>query len=184
MNDLESVMCERFPTLCSTHNSSLLDIIIFYKPKPSLFFCPILYFLGTAYQFNHLFQVPFWLFHILAPYDLSPLTLKAEPYGWSLQVLLLAGPSFCLSSKLCLCNSFHGCFVPYSKEEWSIHILVFLILDFLVFCKFYLGYSTPPRDSAHNQPPSPDTIEYARKILLKGPWYSCLEWGCDSVWQI
>ena len=24
---------------------------------------------------------------------------------------------FCLSSKLCLCNSFHGYFVPYSKEE-------------------------------------------------------------------
>jgi hypothetical protein len=29
----------------------------------------------------------------------------------------LDGPSFHLSSKLCLCNSFHGYFVPYSKEE-------------------------------------------------------------------
>jgi hypothetical protein len=29
---------------------------------------------------------------------------------------------------------------PYSKEEWSIHTLVFLILDFLVFCKLNLGY--------------------------------------------
>jgi hypothetical protein len=27
----------------------------------------------------------------------------------------LDGPSFRLSSKLCLCNSFHGCFVPNSK---------------------------------------------------------------------
>jgi hypothetical protein len=31
--------------------------------------------------------------------------------------------------------------VPYSKEERSIHRLVFLLLDFLVFCKLYLGYS-------------------------------------------
>jgi hypothetical protein len=28
----------------------------------------------------------------------------------------LDGPSLRLSSKLCLCNSFHGCFVPNSKE--------------------------------------------------------------------
>ena len=25
-----------------------------------------------------------------------------------------------------------------------------------------------------HQPPNPDTIAYASKILLKGPWYSCL----------
>ena len=51
----------------------------------------------------------------------------------------LDGPSFCLSSKLC--NSFHGCFVPHSKKEWSIHTLVFLLLEFHVFCKLYLEYS-------------------------------------------
>jgi hypothetical protein len=34
--------------------------------------------------------------------------------------------------------------------------------------------TTPPRDSSHNQPPNPDTIAYASKILLKEPWYSCL----------
>jgi hypothetical protein len=28
----------------------------------------------------------------------------------------LDGPCFHLSSKLCLCNSFHGCFVPNSKK--------------------------------------------------------------------
>jgi hypothetical protein len=28
---------------------------------------------------------------------------------------------------------------------------------------------TPPRDPSHNQPPNPNTIAYARKILLKGP---------------
>ena len=33
----------------------------------------------------------------------------------------------------------------------------------------------PHGDPSHNQPPNPDTIEYARKILLKGPCYSCLE---------
>jgi hypothetical protein len=45
----------------------------------------------------------------------------------------LDGPSFHLSSELCLCNSFHGYFIPYSKEELSIHTLVFLLLDFLFF---------------------------------------------------
>jgi hypothetical protein len=34
------------------------------------------------------------------------------PVGQSLD-----GPFFCCSSKLCLCNSLHGYFVPYSKEE-------------------------------------------------------------------
>jgi hypothetical protein len=29
--------------------------------------------------------------------------------------------------------------------------------------------TTPPRDSSHNQPPNPDTIAYASKILMKGP---------------
>jgi hypothetical protein len=27
-------------------------------------------------------------------------------------------------------------------------------------------------------------LHYARKILLKGPWYSCLIWGYASAWQI
>jgi hypothetical protein len=52
----------------------------------------------------------------------------------------LDAPSFRLSSELCLCNSFHGYFVPYSKKERSVHSLVFL-LEFHVFCKLYLGYS-------------------------------------------
>jgi hypothetical protein len=29
--------------------------------------------------------------------------------------------------------------------------------------------TTLPRDPSHNQPPNPDTIAYAREILLKGP---------------
>jgi hypothetical protein len=29
--------------------------------------------------------------------------------------------------------------------------------------------TTQPKDPSHNQPPNPDTIAYARKILLKGP---------------
>ena len=37
---------------------------------------------------------------------------------------------------------------------------------------------------SHNQPPNADTIAYASKILLKGPWYSCLLWGFASAWQI
>jgi hypothetical protein len=42
----------------------------------------------------------------------------------------------------------------------------------------------PPGDPSHNQPPNPDTITYVRKILLKGPGYSCLICGYASAWQI
>jgi hypothetical protein len=53
----------------------------------------------------------------------------------------LNGPSFHFSSELCLCNSFHGYFVPHSKKEQSIHTLVFLLFEFQVFFKLYLGNS-------------------------------------------
>jgi hypothetical protein len=45
-----------------------------------------------------------------------------DPWIWQ----SLHGPSFHLSSKLCLCNSFHGCFVPNSKEGHSVHTSVYL----------------------------------------------------------
>jgi hypothetical protein len=32
--------------------------------------------------------------------------------------------------------------------------------------------------------PNADSIAYASKILLRGPWYSCLLWGYASAWQI
>jgi hypothetical protein len=38
-----------------------------------------------------------------------------------------------ISSKLCLCNSFHGCFVSNSKEGHSVHTSVFILLEFHVF---------------------------------------------------
>jgi hypothetical protein len=50
----------------------------------------------------------------------------------------LDGPSFHHSSKLCLCNSFHGCFVPNSKKGQSVHTLVFILLQFHAFSKLYL----------------------------------------------
>ena len=50
------------------------------------------------------------------------------------------GHSFRVCSTLCLYNSFHGDFVPHSKEG-SIHTSVFLLLGFHVFGKLYLGYS-------------------------------------------
>ena len=56
--------------------------------------------------------------------------------GWIWQSL--DGPSFRLSSKLCLCNSFHGCLVPNSKEGQSVYTLVFVLLEFHVFSKLYL----------------------------------------------
>jgi hypothetical protein len=44
--------------------------------------------------------------------------------------------------------------------------------------------TTIPGDPFHNQPPNPDSIAYASKILLKGPWYSCLVRGYASAWLI
>jgi hypothetical protein len=56
--------------------------------------------------------------------------LEAD-YGMDSQVWQsLGGPSFNLSSKLCLCNSFHGCFVPNSKKGQSVHTLFFVLLEF------------------------------------------------------
>ena len=57
-----------------------------------------------------------------------------DPWIWQ----SLDGPSFRHSSKLCLCNSFHGCFVPNSKKGQSVHILVFVLLEFHAFSKLYL----------------------------------------------
>ena len=60
-------------------------------------------------------------------------------YGMDCQVgTSLDGPSFHLSSKLCLRNYLHGYIVPHSKEEQSIQTLVFILLEFRVFSKLYL----------------------------------------------
>ena len=52
-----------------------------------------------------------------------------DPWIWQ----SLNGPSFCLSSKLCLCNSFHGYFVPNSKKGQSVHTLVFVLFEVQTF---------------------------------------------------
>jgi hypothetical protein len=57
-----------------------------------------------------------------------------DPWIWQ----SLDDPSFHLSSKLCLCNSFHGCFLPNSNKGQSVLTLVFLLLEFNVLCKLYL----------------------------------------------
>ena len=44
--------------------------------------------------------------------------------------------------------------------------------------------TVPHGDLSHKQPSNPDTIAYASKIFLTGPWYSCLLWGYASAWQI
>jgi hypothetical protein len=41
--------------------------------------------------------------------------------------------------------------------------------------------TAPFGDPSHKQPPNPDTIAYASKILLTGPWYSYLLWGYASA---
>ena len=42
----------------------------------------------------------------------------------------LDGHSFSLYSTLCLCNSFHGCFVSPTKKDQTIHTLVVPLLEF------------------------------------------------------
>jgi hypothetical protein len=42
----------------------------------------------------------------------------------------LDGHAFSLCSELCLCNSFHGYFVPPSKKNQNVHTLLFLLLEF------------------------------------------------------
>jgi hypothetical protein len=56
----------------------------------------------------------------------------------------LDGPSFCLSSKLCLCNFFHGCFVPNSKKEQS--VLFPVKLCYVVDCvPYFIQLSMHPQ---------------------------------------
>jgi hypothetical protein len=49
------------------------------------------------------------------------------------------GLSFNLCFTFCLSNSFHEYCAPPSKEDRSIHTLVFLLLELHVVCEFYLG---------------------------------------------
>ena len=68
-----------------------------------------------------------WCQHLEADYGMDPRIWQS-----------LHGPSFYLSSKLCLCTSFQGCVVPTSKEGHSVHTSVFIFLEFHVFRKLYL----------------------------------------------
>jgi hypothetical protein len=83
----------------------------------------------TELLIRHLYQAPVSKLCLVVVYGMDP------QVGQSLD-----GPSFSLCFTLCLCNSFHRHFVPPSKKDQSIHTLAFL-LEFHVFCEFYLGYS-------------------------------------------
>ena len=52
----------------------------------------------------------------------------------------LDGLSFSVCSTLCLCISSHGYFVPPSKKDWSIHTLIFLLLELHVVYELYLVF--------------------------------------------
>jgi hypothetical protein len=45
----------------------------------------------------------------------------------------LDGPSFRLSSKLCLCNSFHGYFVPHLRRNEVFSLWLAFFLSFMCF---------------------------------------------------
>jgi hypothetical protein len=45
-------------------------------------------------------------------------------------------------------------------------------------CHLHTGSRVKSQECpSHKQPPNPDTIAYASKILLTGPCDSCLLWG-------
>jgi hypothetical protein len=67
-----------------------------------------------------------WCQHLEADYGMDPQIWQS-----------LDGPSFRLSSKLCLCNLFHEYFNSNFKKGQSVHIL-FFILEFNMFRKLYL----------------------------------------------
>jgi hypothetical protein len=72
-----------------------------------------------------------WCQHLEADYGM-------DPWVWQ----SLDGPCFRLSSKLCLCNSFHGCFFPILRRGRVSTLWSSLFLSFMCFanCNLYLGY--------------------------------------------
>ena len=99
-----------------------------------------------------------------------------DPWIWQ----SLHGPSFHLSSKLCLCNSFHGCFVPKSKEGHSVHTSVFILLEFHVFSKLYCSTMFIAAlfiiARSWKEPRCPSTEEWIQTI-----WYICtVEYYLDT----
>jgi hypothetical protein len=77
-----------------------------------------------------------------------------DPWIWQ----SLHGPSFHLSSKLCLCNSFHRCFVPNSKEGHSVIVstlpFFFLLLYiFFIYISNIITFPGLPSETLLSHPP-------------------------------
>jgi hypothetical protein len=99
---------------------------------------------------------------------------------------------------------FNGNSSYFLLKSWTSYFVFFLDIFFIYISNAILKvpYTLPPTRISHPptptsspcsspvlghikfQPPNPDTIAYASKILLSGPWYSCLIWGYASAWQI
>jgi len=69
-----------------------------------------------------------WCLRLVADYGMDQLVRQS-----------LDGLFFRLRSKLCLCNSFNGCFVPNSKKGRSVRTLVFILHSFMCFANYILG---------------------------------------------
>jgi hypothetical protein len=85
-----------------------------------------------------------------------------DPWVWQ----SLHGPSFHLSSKLCLCNSFHGCFVPNSKKGHS-----------LIECRTTVPVKPPPTTARFF------SIDHWENALQLNLMETFLNWGsfiCDG----
>jgi hypothetical protein len=95
---------------------------------------PLLYLPGTGIASQEIYQGP--VSKIFLAYAI------VSGFGGCIWDGYPGGLSCHLSSELCLCNYFHGYFAPHYKKEQRIETLVFLLHEFNVFCKLYLGYST------------------------------------------
>ena len=59
--------------------------------------------------------------------------------GWFPDVAVSDCPFFCLSSELCLCNSFHGYFVPILRRNKVSTLWSSFFLSFMCFANCTLG---------------------------------------------
>jgi hypothetical protein len=93
--------------------------------------------------------------------------------------------SFRLSCKLCLCNSFHGCFVPNSKKGQNVDTLVFVLFTFQMLCPFLVS----PLKTPHPLPlplfPKPTHSCFLAQVCpYIGPYNLHRTKGLSSHWWL
>jgi hypothetical protein len=127
-------------------------------------------------MFSHPLKVFLWIVH---PFLLAPNFVSVTPFMGILFPILRRSEVFTHWSSLFLiflcfanCILVILCFWANIHLSVSAYLMTFLWLGYLPKEDIPQIHPFIPGDPSHNQPPN--TIAYARKILLKGPCYSCL----------